>query len=112
MTRDIKATVDELERLERVYQSTGLFTNFTAFNDALLAACEGMFAELRRLWAKEARQDAIEEAVVRYREALDVFNRQFVDRACPELAMAKQDACNALFAALPPRPSGGEEAKK
>jgi len=95
---DIKATVDYIEQL-RVEDDDD------AFPIALLKAWPSLLAELRRCWA-------IEEAARRYREALDVFNRQFVDRACPELAMAKQDACNALFAALPPRkPSGGEEVR-
>lgn len=128
MTHDIKATLDELERLSHKAEPPSWsdrcpkFPPDPAFLDymppkdrefvvKLRNAMPSLLAELRRLWAKEARQDAIEEAALRYREALDVFNRQFVDRACPELAIAKQDACNALFALLDAKPSGSEEGK-
>lgn len=108
MTQDIKAAVAELERNHAEYEkSCNRDQREIAQGQAMDTYWKvgpSLLAELRRL-------RAIEAAAVRYREALDVFNKQFVDRACPELAMAKQDSCNALFAALDAKPSGGEEAR-
>jgi len=102
VTRDIKATVDELERLKSAYQSTDLFPSFVAFNDALLAACEGMLDELRRVWAIEEAAVSLREASEAYQELKLSADMAAVNYAHRRNAEARED----LFAALPPRKEG------
>lgn len=113
MNDAIKATVEELERLERdVGKTTSHVDACFAqrdWNETALQAVPSLLAELRRLWVKEASQDAIEEAAVRYREASEAYQElklsadmAAVNYANRRNAVARED----LFAALPPRKEG------
>lgn len=118
MTRDIKATVEELDRLERAFKDSitpnGCDQGASlAFGDALHEHYPSLLAELRRLWA-------IEEAAVRYREADHTirtlisgpFHTAVRFRPIMDADTEAKKARSALFAALPPhKPSGGEEAR-
>lgn len=70
---------------------------------------DSLLAELRRLWVKEASQDAIEEAAVRYREASEAYQelKLSADMAAVNYAHRRNsEAREDLFAALPARKEG------
>lgn len=107
MTHDIKATVEELERLSHKAEPPSWsdrcskFPPDPAFLDymppkdrefvvKLRNALPSLLAELRRLWA-------IEEAAVRYRDKFDGSCKGYCS------VMDELSTRDALFAALPPR---------
>ena len=99
MTRDIKATVEELERL--------CTKGGTPFVVALAKAWPTIFTHLSRLLP-------IEEAALRYRETSEAYQelKLSADMAAVNYAHRRNaEAREDLFAALPPRPSEGEEGK-
>jgi len=96
---DIKATVEELDRNSRI--STAKFL--------LVALREwpSLLAELRRCWAIEEAAVSLREASEAYQELKMSADMAAVNYANRRNAVARED----LFAALPPRPSEGEEGK-
>mgnify|MGYP003403388727 FL=1 len=73
-------------------------------------ALPSLLAELRRLWAKEERQQAIEDAARRYRDihgelrrvlgGASSKNKAMIDEILARLDVARLDARDDLFAAL------------
>ena len=123
MSQDIKATVEELERLSHRAEPPSWsdrcpkFPPDPAFLDymppidrefvvKLRNALPSLLAELRRLWA-------IEAAAVALREAHEEASKRSLYSDVNLMNRDRQhEARGCLFSMLPPRkPSGGEEAK-
>lgn len=108
MSTDIKATVNELERLYRTWRSQDPEKSnsdaFLEYTDALWEHAPSLLAELRRLWV-------IEEAAVRYREAYEDWdaNESMADDCI--LGADQHEARDVLFSLLDAKPTGGEEGK-
>ena len=112
MSTEIKATVAELERLEREASQTTSHVDacFAArdWDETALQAVPALLAELHRLWA-------IEDAAVSLREASEACQelRISADMAAVNYARRRDsEAREDLFAALDAKPTVGEQAER